>query len=85
MNEIIINIVSFLADKPDYFMRFYNLTGIDAEQFSTRIDQREIQLALVDVLCHHTPTLLEFCAQYDVNADDVAALQSYLSKKDMVI
>ena len=72
-------ILGWLANEPDMLGRFLALSGLQANQLRSAVDDPGFLAGMIDFLMGHEPTLLAFCEATDTKPEAVAAAWHHYS------
>ena len=75
--------LSWIAHDHDHLQRFLALSGLQADQIRHLIDEKTFKAGLLDYLLAHEPTLLSFCKENNLSANDVQIPEIYLQALNM--
>lgn len=73
-----IEILSWLAGRPELLQRFFALTGFSAENLRSVATDPGFHAALTDFLMNHEPTLIAFCSETDTDPERVVRAHAAL-------
>lgn len=72
-DEIAVSILSWLGNEPDLFNRFLSLSGLDLSDLRAFSRSPAFNVALMEFIMAHEPTLMAFCAHSGYAPETVSA------------
>lgn len=77
--ETTVALVIFLSGRPDDLQQFLGISGLDASELRTRLDDAGFQQGLLDYICGNEPLLLAFCEETGRNPVHISRLSTNLA------
>lgn len=77
--EVAAALVIFLSGTPDDLQQFLGVSGLEAGELRTRLDDSGFQQGLFDYICANEPLLLAFCEETGRNPAQIARLSQNLA------
>lgn len=79
LHSIVIEAVQYLASNEEELSRFFAITGMDAQDLASNIAQAPTQAGLLEFFINHEPSLLAFCANKNIEPEQVVKLCAILA------